>query len=215
MTTLFATENTFTAYATALGCENIRDERDAAKRVNSCLAALGCVRDCPRCGGSGHFSRYSYGSTTCYTCDGRGRVVVKITAKVVAEAAKRVAAGELDGWRAANRARAAAKRAIAPIMEVVDHEWKTGEVHTAYRNDGDSWRVLYPTLNDYPAYNAASLINSAWENAHAAACPHRSGNVPADVRLATINECLTAIREINAAFAQFIADERAAQVTEF
>jgi len=215
MSTTTATETTYTAYATALGCTGIRDERDALRRVNSCLAALGCVRSCPRCWGSGHFSRNSYGSNTCYTCNGRGKVVVKITAKVIADAAKRVAAGELDAWRAANRANAAAKRAIAPIMAVVDHEWKTGAVHTAYRNDGDSWRVLYPSLNDYPAYNAAGLINSAWENAHAAACSYRSEGMTGEQRLATINECLAAIREINAAFAQFIADERAAQVIEF
>jgi hypothetical protein len=215
MNTSTATENTYTAFAAALGCTGIRDERDALRRVNSCLAALGCVRSCPRCYGSGHFSRNSYGSTTCYTCDGRGQVVVKITAKVVAEAAKVVAAGELDGWRAANRANAAAKRAIAPIMAVVDEEWKNGAVHTAHKNDGDAWRVLYPSLNDYPAFNAAGLINSAHDLAASAACQYRSKGMTGEQRLAAVNEALAAIREINAAFAQFIADERAAQVTEF
>jgi hypothetical protein len=32
---------------------------------------------CPRCGGSGHFSRNSYGSTVCYECNGAKTVLRK------------------------------------------------------------------------------------------------------------------------------------------
>ena len=229
MTTLFATENPFTAYATALGCENIRDERDAAKRVNSCLAALGCVRDCPRCGGSGHFSRNSYGSTTCYTCDGRGRVVVKITAKVVAEAAKRVAAGELDGWRAANRARAAAKRALAPMIAAFDALAKGNTIGREYE---DAYCAKYRgAINvrvseqvEFPEdlHRAQNLVNSITSAVYETRHPSLYGLTP-ESAAARVQWALAALPEVVAAWSAYkaerdaaaLARETAATVTEW
>lgn len=200
------TVTTWTAYAAALGCENIRDERDAAARVNSCLAALGYVRSCPRCGGTGHHSRNSFGSTTCYTCDGRCKVVVKITAAVIEAAAKRVAAGELDAWRAANRARAAAKRAIAPVMAAVNHEWKTGAVHEAYRAFSNAWRAgSGADLYTAPEFIAAGLINDVQEHARAMASDHPPKGTTPEYRLAEVEWCLATVRAINATFAEYMA----------
>jgi DnaJ-class molecular chaperone len=79
-------------YALALDCKGVRDERDAKGRVERCLAALGYIQTCGRCGGGGHYSRNSFGDTRCYDCTGRGTVLAKVTKKIVAEAAKRVAA---------------------------------------------------------------------------------------------------------------------------
>lgn len=98
-------------FAAALRCQNVRDEGDAAGRVQRILGALGYMRPCNRCGGSGQFSRNSFGQTHCYDCGGRGEYLRDITPAIVAEASQRVAAGELDAWRAANRARAAEKQA--------------------------------------------------------------------------------------------------------
>ena len=229
MTTLFATENPFTAYATALGCENIRDERDAAKRVNSCLAALGCVRDCPRCGGSGHFSRNSYGSTTCYTCDGRGRVVVKITAKEVAEAAKRVAAGALDGWRAANRARAEAKRAILPACDAFDAAQKAcpigRECDAAYNakyNGRITARVSAQVEFPEDLHRAQIMVNSLSTAVHEARNFGLYRVSPEDAK-ATAEWAIGALAEVAATWAQYkgdrdaaaLAHETAATVTEW
>jgi hypothetical protein len=193
----------WTAYAAALACKNVRDERDAKGRVERCLAALGYVRPCGRCGGGGHYSRNAYGDTRCYDCTGRGEVLQKVTARLVAEAAKRVEAGELDAWRAANVATAEAKRAIAPLMADINAAWSKGAVHTAYK-------VAYKSLSsdvvvDLPVFRAVKLINSASDRANALECPHRSGGMNQVDRLAQLREVAALINEINAAFAAFDA----------
>lgn len=193
---------TWTAYAAALACKNVRDERDAKGRVERCLAALGYVRPCGRCGGGGHYSRNANGDTRCYDCTGRGEVLQKVTARLVAEAAKRVEAGELDAWRAANVAAAEAKRAIAPLMADLTAAWSTGAVHTAYRamRGVDSDIVVAS-----PAYRAASLINEVWGRAKDLESPYRAETLSQVDRLAQIRECADLINEINAAFAAFDA----------
>ena len=206
------TAATWTDYALALDCKGVRDERDAKGRVERCLAALGYVQTCGRCGGGGHYSRNSFGDTRCYDCTGRGTVLAKVTKKIVAEAAKRVAAGELDGWRAANRANAEAKRAIAPVMATLVAEWQNGAVHADHSSRRDEWRVMGLDLYTWPPYLAAGLINKAHSRACAAACPYRSKGQTAAERIATINECLAMVREINASYGEFLAEQRAAEV---
>ena len=196
------TATVWTAYAAALACKNVRDERDAKGRVGRCLAALGYVRPCGRCGGGGHYSRNAYGDTRCYDCTGRGEVLQKVTARLVAEAAKRVEAGELDAWRAANVAAAEAKRAIAPLMADINAAWSKGAVHTAYKamRGVDSDIVVAS-----PAYRAATLINSVWDRANALECPYRSGGMNQVDRLAHLREVAALINGINEAFAAFDA----------
>jgi hypothetical protein len=191
----------WTAYAAALACKNVRDERDAKGRVERCLAALGYVRTCGRCGGGGHYSRNANGDTRCYDCTGRGEVLQKVTSRLVAEAAKRVEAGELDAWRTANVAAADAKRAIAPLMVALTEAWSKGAVHTAYK----AWRRGSDALVEAPLYRAATLINSVWDRAKALESPYRAETLSQVDRLAQIRECADLINEINAAFAAYDA----------
>lgn len=189
-------------YAAALKCQNVRDERDAKGRVERCLAALGYVRACPRCGGGGHYSRNAYGDTRCYSCVGRGEVLQTVTPRIVAEAAKRVEAGELDAWRAANRAAAEAKRAIAPLIRDLTDDWSKGAVHTAYK----AWNRGSDALMDAPVFRAAGLINSVWDRAKDLESPYCANEVSQVDRLDGIRECAALIREINAAFVEFSAE---------
>ena len=214
MTTAAATktEATWMDYALALDCKGVRDERDAKGRVERCLAALGYIQTCGRCGGGGHYSRNSFGDTRCYDCTGRGTVLARVTKKIVAEAAKRVAAGELAEWRAANRANAEAKRAIAPVMATLDAEWKEGAVHADFSSRRNEWRVMGLDLYTWPPYLAAGLINKAHSRAHDAATPYGSKGRTAAERIATINECLAMVREINASYEEFLAEQRAAEI---
>lgn len=218
MCTTTAPENTYTAYAAALGCTDIRDERDAQRRVNACLAALGCVRSCPRCWGSGHFSRNSFGSTTCYTCNGRGQVVVKITRKVIADAAKRVAAGELDAWRAANRARAAAKRALAPLLAAFDDVHKGNAVGREYSAAYDAkyrgalnLRVSQQVEFPEDLHRAQEMVNSIYSAVFEARTPNLYGLTP-EQAAERVQWALAALPELLAAWAQYKADREAAHL---
>ena len=204
MTTTTAT--TWITYAAALKCQNVRGERDAKGRVERCLAALGYVRVCGRCGGGGHYSRNANGDTRCYDCVGRGEVLQRVTARMVAEAAKRVEAGELDAWRAANRAAAEAKRAIAPLIRDLTVEWSKGAVHTAYK----AWDRGADALMDAPVFRAAGLINSVWGRAKDLESPYRADELSQVERLDGIRECAALIREINEAFAVFTSEHVAA-----
>ena len=197
-----ATAANWTAYAAALKCQNVRDDRDAQGRVQRCLAALGYVRACPRCGGSGHYSRNAYGDTRCYSCAGRGEVLQTVTSRLVAEAAKRVEAGELDAWRAANRAAAEAKREIAPLIRDLTEAWSKGAVHTAYK----AWNRGSDALMDAPVFRAAGLINSVWERAKDLESPYGARGLSQVERLAGIRECGALIREINDACTAFPAN---------
>ncbi len=82
--------------------------------VRSVLYALGLREACGRCGGSGHYSRNAFGSTTCYGCNGRRERAAKLTRKVLDAARAKVAAGELEALRAHARARKAAIAQVAP-----------------------------------------------------------------------------------------------------
>lgn len=94
--------------AKALGCKV-----DGAK---SRLVALGYVKTCSRCGGSGSYSYNQMDGDRCFGCSGSGKQMMAITAAIVAEAKARQDAGELNEYFARNRARAAAKAMVAPLV---------------------------------------------------------------------------------------------------
>jgi hypothetical protein len=108
--------------AKALGCKV-----DGAK---SRLVALGYVKTCSRCGGSGRYSFNLMDGDRCFGCSGSGKQMMPITAKLVADAKARQDAGELDAYFARNRARAAAKAQIAPLV---------AEARAIYETIGDAY----------------------------------------------------------------------------
>lgn len=96
------------------------------------LSALGYLVPCSRCGGSGHYSRCQQYGTMCFGCKGKGQTLPKLTAKIAKEAKARQDAGELDSYFAANRARAAARKEIAPLVAEAEVIYKMiGDAYTA------------------------------------------------------------------------------------
>lgn len=144
---------TFNDMAVAFGIVK-GDDRAKARSVQSRLAALGYVKECGRCGGDGHYSYNQITGTRCFGCGGSGRQLIRITADVLAEAVARQAAGELDAYFAANKARGDARRAIGPILATFDAEWSGGAVHT-------SAQVVKSA-----DFRAAGLVNSLHSAAH-------------------------------------------------
>lgn len=85
------------------------------KKVPGFLFALGLRRTCGRCAGSGHYSYNQVNGTTCFGCGGKQELAAKLTKEVLAEAKVKVEAGELEALRVMWRAKAAAKKEIAPL----------------------------------------------------------------------------------------------------
>lgn len=86
----------------------------AGTRVQARLVGIGLSCTCGRCGGTGSFSYCQQYGTTCFGCGGSGKVAQKLTAKLLAEASKRVAAGALDDYFARCKAK---KDALALVSK--------------------------------------------------------------------------------------------------
>ena len=185
------------------------DSRKRRDSVVSRMVALGYTAYCSRCGGSGHYSYNQMHGTRCYGCDGRGETVKPLTRQLLDEMVRRQTAGELDEYFARNRANAEARRMIAPLMAALDHEWAKGAVHQSYKAYGKlasdrDWVRPCP-LDMQPEYRAASLINDAWELAIKA---DRDSTLTGIERKERIEEALSWVRAINAAWAVFEHDNR-------
>jgi hypothetical protein len=101
-----------------------------ADAVRNVLWSLGLREPCSRCLGSGHYSRNSFGSTTCYKCNGRKTFAAKLTRKVLDAARAKVLAGELDELRRQAQVRAEARKAVA--QKIAAAKIVYGEIADAY-----------------------------------------------------------------------------------
>lgn len=86
------------------------------KAVRQRFVALGYVKVCGRCGGSGRYSYNQMDGDRCFGCSGSGKVILPVTRARAEEAAARTAAGDLDAYFARNEATRAAKAMIAPLL---------------------------------------------------------------------------------------------------
>ena len=135
--------------AKALGCKV-----DGAK---SRLVALGYVKTCGRCGGSGSYSYNQMDGDRCFGCSGSGKQMMAITAAIVAEAKARQDAGELDEYFARNRARAAAKAMIAPLVSEAEAVYST--IGAAYTRAGRA-NTDTAAFVQSPIFHAQSMNNA-------------------------------------------------------
>ncbi len=110
---------------------------EAAKRIPAILYALEIRQACGRCGGTGSYSFCQTHGSRCFGCNGRGDQAAPLTAATLEAARAKVAAGELEAFRAKVRAKQAAKREIAPLVEAARAIYMVigAEYDAAYRAD--------------------------------------------------------------------------------
>lgn len=123
------------------------------------LCALGYTTMCSRCGGSGKYSYNQIDGDRCFGCNGKGKAISKLTATTVTEALARIAAGELDAYIAANKARNAIKSKVAAV-------WKTymaSPISNAYTALSMDSTVSPADCLDSPAGRAQRLQNDVMD----------------------------------------------------
>jgi hypothetical protein len=116
--------------ATLFGC--------TVKEFRRRMVALNYTKVCERCGGCGQYSYNQKDGTVCYGCFGTRKVLLPITRSRVEEAKRRQDAGELDGYFAAQKALAAAKARIAPLVAEAQALYKP--IGDAYSVEHERWR---------------------------------------------------------------------------
>jgi|CXWK01.1.fsa_nt_gi hypothetical protein len=202
---------TFNDMAVAFGIVK-GDDRAKARSVQSRLAALGYVKECGRCGGDGHYSYNQITGTRCFGCGGSGRQLIRITADVLAEAVARQAAGELDAYFAANKARGDARRAIGPILATFDAEWSGGAVHTSYKAVSFFGRRDAPFTSaqvvESADFRAAGLVNSLHSAAHEIEFQSKREGFDALAGVDAMRGILALLREVNAAWTAYDGADR-------
>lgn len=201
---------TYNEMAAALGIVK-GDDRQKQNIVRSRLVALGYVQECSRCGGGGHYSFNQITGTTCFGCNGSGRELPRITPAILAEAVRRQAAGELDAYFAANKARADAKRAMAPLFTAFNEEWSNGAVHTSYKTISSNRRDAPFTsaqVVESADFRAAGLVNDLYNAAHGIEFQSKRGGFDALAGVEAMQGLLAMLRAVNAAWAAYDGADR-------
>lgn len=153
-----------------------------AKTIGGRLGALGLLVVCGRCGGSGRHSYNTMDGDRCFGCAGSGKRLPKLTTKLAADVRARVANGDLEPYLTACRAKAEARRQIAPLAAEIDSMWRGAVLGHAYdvacreRRPGsrrtcwtitpshvDAFGHFVPDLLGYsPLFLAQSLAGDIW-----------------------------------------------------
>jgi uncharacterized protein YeaC (DUF1315 family) len=110
-------------------------EAQREKAMNARLIGLGFGVDCPRCGGSGHYSYNAITGTTCFKCDGFRQVAPKLTPELYARVSDAVEAGKLDAYLSSVSAKLSAERAAKGAADAVMKAWSAYNLNSVY-----SWR---------------------------------------------------------------------------
>ncbi len=127
------------------------------KAAISRLVALGYTIVCSRCGGSGRYSFNPTDGDRCFGCSGHGKMLQALTPAVITEAVARVAAGELAGYFATNRARSA----IRAKAEAARETYRASPISVAYEERYRATRNGDPrACLDSPAGRAQLLQNA-------------------------------------------------------
>ncbi len=127
--------------AALLGCN--------VKQARSRLAALGYVKACGRCGGSGRYSFNQMDGDRCFGCLGCGKVLLPITRKLVADALVKIEAGGLVAYFARIETIRAARAAFAPLMV---------ELCALYTPIADAYTAASRSSHDAAAFVASWLF---------------------------------------------------------
>ncbi len=175
------------------------DSKGAGRR----LAALGYLVTCSRCGGSGHFSQCQQYGTMCFGCRGKGKTLPRLTKKIAAEAKARQDAGELAGYFAANRARAAAKGQLEAAMADLDATFRATVVETALLAEKDTRWGNYVWCGS-PVQRASALLFSLREAGFQWTMQVQFHGADPVAALAGIRECADMMRAVDAAAAPLV-----------
>ncbi len=179
----------------------VKDEQG----VRNCLFALKLRETCSRCGGSGRYSYNQIDGDRCFGCNGARERAAKLTKAVLEAARIKVEAGELATLRAANRARMAAKKEIAPLVEKAKAVYDTiGQAYeaaytrpraAAYAGEGDrSWDRIPESL-----HRAQEMNNSLFFGGHSVVVARTSvSSIESDVRTGKRRDYVAAKAEMEA-----------------
>jgi len=112
------------------------------------LWAIDLGEFCSRCNGSGHHSRNSMGSTTCYKCNGQKYALPKLTNKLLEQTKAAVAEGKLKPYLEMVARRRAAKVIINGANERCYNELYANPlalciVSACSRKGKDHWSACY------------------------------------------------------------------------
>ena len=149
-----------------------------ASRARSRWQALGFIESCSRCSGTGHHSSCQTHGTICFRCSGSKQTLQAPTAKRIAEAVQRIAAGALAPYFAEQTRLAAARKAIKAnkakareLYDVVGFAYDAayrGKWHAAdgSRLDIPKWLFDLQTRNNYVFWTCLGEIELALKSGH-------------------------------------------------
>jgi hypothetical protein len=153
-----------------IGPANIPAGKHLIDVVRARLFGIGVRDTCGRCGGSGHYSFNQRDGTRCFGCSGHQEHAADPTKPTTYERAEAaVKAGALAAYFAHRDAKAAAKRAIKPLMVEIE------ALCTAVHVEADRAFGKYGTHND-----SAAVVRSFSHRLRAQAnhqCFDRAGDV--------------------------------------
>ena len=86
------------------------------KSLSGRLNALDLLVTCSRCGGSGRYSYCQMYGDRCFGCNGSGKGLPRLSARLVKVVQEEVAAGGLDAYLALCKAKAEARAQIKPLV---------------------------------------------------------------------------------------------------
>lgn len=181
--------------AKALGCN--------AKAATSRLVALGYVQSCGRCGGSGRYSFNPVDGDRCFGCNGSGKSLPRLTAKIVADAKARQDAGELSDYFVRNAARAAATKAIEPALAELNSQCGNGGIRAQY-NRHDREKISAHVFVNSNYFRASHLLCSINDAGFKAYLNWKYSGASSEKTLATLAEMTEYARTVNAAAAPMV-----------
>jgi len=189
-----------------------------AKAVRARFVALGYVKVCGRCGGSGRYSYNQMDGDRCFGCSGSGKVVLPVTRARAEEAAARTAAGDLDAYFARNEATRAAKAMIAPLLVEATALIKAiGDAYMVASRAGTLGNVLEAPAPVFHAQTMNTAIYYGRQAGHATTVPAlmsvselesalKWGKATPVVVAREIAERVAMLRDLNAAWTAFCAE---------
>ena len=177
------------------------------KNLHGRLGALDLLVPCNRCGGSGNYSFCPGHGTTCFGCNGSGKGLPKLTAKLLKVSEEKVAAGALEPYFAACKAKAEARAMVKPLIQ---------NAKTLYMVIGEAYNVEYIRSSrlglsggmDPKVFKAQTMNNVLYYG-----CDTRRATNPS---LMSVSEIESAIKfsEVSSEIAVAVLQERIEQLTQ-
>lgn len=173
------------------------------KNLNGRLGALGLLVPCNRCGGSGNYSFCPGHGTTCFGCGGGGKGLPKLTAKLLKIVQEKVAAGALEPYFAACKAKAEARAMVKPLVS---------KAKALYAIIGQAYDAEYSRSNRVGSMEPKVFAAQTMNNALYYSCGRRAEN-PSQMSVSEIELALK-FGEVSSEVAVNILQERIEQLDQ-